>query len=98
MSTLTKAVLAESLQNKLGFTIRDSKSFVDDFFSTLSNEIVEGELKLSGFGNFVTREKPSRPGRNPKTKEPVTITARRVCTFKAGLKLRNRCEQPKKKS
>ena len=48
------------------------------------------EVKLSGFGNFKLINKKSRPGRNPKTGDPVTISARRVVTFKAGNKLRKR--------
>ena len=46
------------------------------------------EIKLSSFGNFVVREKTARPGRNPKTGEEVTISARKVVTFKAGPKLK----------
>ena len=44
--------------------------------------------KLSGFGNFQLREKPQRPGRNPKTGEEIPITARRVVTFHASQKLK----------
>ena len=47
-------------------------------------------MKLSGFGNFQLREKKARPGRNPKTGEEVSISARRVVTFKASPKMRER--------
>ena len=49
-------------------------------------------VKLSGFGNFDLRDKRQRPGRNPKTGEEIPITARRVVTFKAGQKLRQRVD------
>ena len=49
-------------------------------------------VKLSGFGNFDLRDKRQRPGRNAKTGEEIPITARRVVTFKAGQKLRQRVD------
>ena len=59
----------------------------DIFFPEEGNDI-----KLSGFGNFNLRDKAPRPGRNPKTGEEVTISSRRVVTFKSGLKLKSRLE------
>ena len=50
------------------------------------------DIKLSGFGNFMLRDKLPRPGRNPKTGEEVTISSRRVVTFKSGLKLKSKLE------
>ena len=50
-------------------------------------------VKLSGFGNFQLRDKPQRPGRNPKTGEEIPITARRVVTFHASQKLKAAVEQ-----
>ncbi len=47
-------------------------------------------VKLSGFGNFTLRDKPQRPGRNPKTGEEIPVVARRVVTFKPGLKLKTK--------
>ncbi len=49
-------------------------------------------LKLSGFGNFTLRDKPQRPGRNPKTGQEIPVAARRVVTFKSGLKLKSKIE------
>jgi integration host factor subunit alpha len=87
--TLTKAELAQTLIDKRGFSKRDAKVFVDKFFDLIIKSLVDGqEVKLSGFGNFVTRDKNSRPGRNPKTGEAVAISARRVVTFHAGNKLK----------
>ena len=87
--TLTKAELAELLFERLGLNKRESKDMVEAFFQHLHDALVRGdEVKLSGFGNFDLREKPQRPGRNPKTGEAVAITARRVVTFHASAKLK----------
>ena len=87
---LTKAELIEHLMSQRGFSRRDAKAFVDQFFELIMTALVAGEeVKLSGFGNFITRDKEGRPGRNPKTKETYLIAPRRVVTFRAGNKLRN---------
>ena len=87
--TLTKIELANDLNNTLGIKKEASKKLVDIFFEELRSTLEQGQqIKLSGFGRFELRDKPSRPGRNPKTGEDVTITPRRVVTFKAGHKLR----------
>ena len=63
------------------------------FFESLKKNLEEGkDVKISGFGNFILREKNARPGRNPKTGEEVLIKERRVVTFKSGLKLKNKLE------
>ena len=52
--------------------------------------LASGEaVKLSGFGNFVLRDKSPRPGRNPRTGQSIPVEARRVVTFKVGLKLKS---------
>ena len=90
---LTKADLAESLYNELGLNKREAKEFVELFFEKLRATLSGGEpVKLSGFGNFGLREKNSRPGRNPKTGEEIPISARRVVTFRASHKLKERVE------
>ena len=91
---LTKADLAESLFNELGLNKREAKEFVELFFEHIRSALVSGEqVKLSGFGNFGLRHKNSRPGRNPKTGEEIPITARRVVTFRASHKLKERVER-----
>lgn len=91
---LTKADLAESLFNELGLNKREAKEFVELFFEHIRSALVNGEqVKLSGFGNFGLRQKNSRPGRNPKTGEEIPITARRVVTFRASHKLKERVER-----
>jgi len=87
--TLTKAELAELLFEKVGLNKREAKDMVDTFFEEIRHALQEGDsVKLSGFGNFQLRDKPQRPGRNPKTGEAIPITARRVVTFHASQKLK----------
>ena len=87
---ITKADLAQTLHDELGLNKREAKEFVDLFFEKLCQRLEDGySVKLSGFGNFEVRHKSPRPGRNPKTGEEMSITARSVATFKASRKLRN---------
>ncbi len=89
--TLTKAILTERLTDEIGLNKREGKEVVESFFTEISNTLVVGEeVKLSGLGNFRTRDKKERPGRNPNTGEEVIIQARRVVTFKTSQKLRSR--------
>jgi integration host factor subunit alpha len=91
--SLTKLEMAEKLQQDLGFSRKEAKDMVDSFFEEIIKALEAGEpVKISGFGNFDLRDKSSRPGRNPKTGEPFAIEARRVVTFKAGRKLRDRID------
>ena len=88
-TTLTKAELAEMLFDQVGLNKREAKDMVETFFEEISAALVRGEsVKLSGFGNFLLRDKPQRPGRNPKTGEEIPISARRVVTFHASQKLK----------
>tara|TARA_Y100000768_G_scaffold159662_1_gene119313 strand:- start:351 stop:647 length:297 start_codon:yes stop_codon:yes gene_type:complete len=89
--TITKADIIEHLYNDLGLNKSECKVLVEDFFEEIKNSLINNEdVKLSGFGNFELLEKKARPGRNPKTGEEVTISARRVVTFRAGNKLRKK--------
>lgn len=93
--TLTKAELAEMLFDRVGLNKREAKDIVDTFFDEIRDALARGEpVKLSGFGNFQVRDKPPRPGRNPKTGETIPIAARRVVTFHASQKLKAAVEQP----
>lgn len=90
---LTKAELAESLYEELGLNKREAKELVELFFEEIRTALESGSnVKLSGFGNFILRDKNQRPGRNPKTGEEIPITARRVVTFRPGQKLKQRVE------
>jgi integration host factor subunit alpha len=91
--TLTKADFAESLFDELGLDKREAKTMVELFFEEIKETLEQGKpVKISGFGNFELRDKTSRPGRNPKTREEIPITARRVVTFRSGQKLKARVE------
>ena len=91
--TLTKAELADILFEKVGLNKREAKDMVEAFFDEVRDALQRGEgVKLSGFGNFQLRDKPQRPGRNPKTGEEIPISARRVVTFRPGQKLKARVE------
>jgi integration host factor subunit alpha len=92
--TLTKAELADLLFEKVGLNKREAKDMVDSFYEEVRAALQNGNgVKLSGFGNFQLRDKPQRPGRNPKTGEEVKITARRVVTFHASQKLKAMVEK-----
>ena len=89
-TTLTKAELAELLFDKVGLNKREAKDMVETFFEEIRDALAGGRgVKLSGFGNFQLRDKPQRPGRNPKTGEEIPISARRVVTFHASQKLKS---------
>jgi integration host factor subunit alpha len=99
LPTLTKAELAELLFEQVGLNKREAKDMVETFFDEIRNALERGEsVKLSGFGNFQLRDKPQRPGRNPKTGEEIPITARRVVTFHASQKLKGMVENSSRKS
>ncbi|VVE13022.1 integration host factor subunit alpha [Pandoraea iniqua] len=91
--TLTKAELAELLFEHVGLNKREAKDMVEAFFESIRDALESGDsVKLSGFGNFQLRDKPQRPGRNPKTGEAIPIAARRVVTFHASQKLKSMVE------
>ncbi len=90
---LTKAEMAENLFEELGLNKREAKELVEVFFEEVRIALEQNhEVKLSGFGNFILRDKNQRPGRNPKTGEEIPISARRVVTFRPGQKLKARVE------
>jgi integration host factor subunit alpha len=93
LPTLTKAELAELLFEQVGLNKREAKDMVETFFDEIRNSLERGEsVKLSGYGNFQLRDKPQRPGRNPKTGQEIPITARRVVTFHPSQKLKSMVE------
>lgn len=94
MAALTKADIALFLTEKLGLNNRETKELVESFCEEIRSSLEKGiDVKLSGFGNFILRDKKTRPGRNPKTGEDKIISARRVVTFRPGQKLRARIDQ-----
>ena len=87
----TKADLAEAVYQRMGLAKNDCAATVDLVMETIRQRLEQGEtVKLSGFGNLVVNEKNARQGRNPKTGEPIVVTARRVVTFKPSQILRDK--------
>ncbi len=80
---MTKAQIVEHLFEKVGFSKKDSSDVVEMILETIKDSLIKGEkVKISGFGNFVVNEKKARRGRNPQTGDDLTISERRVLTFK----------------
>ena len=82
---MTKADIVQAVYTQLGgFSKKESADLVDLAFDMMKDTLGRGEkIKISGFGNFVLRDKRQRQGRNPQTGEPIVITQRRVLNFKA---------------
>lgn len=91
---VTKADLALTIFERVGLNKREANDCVDAFFECIKESLVNGNtVKLSGFGNFVLRDKNARPGRNPKTGEDIPISARRVVTYRPSQKLKKNIEE-----
>jgi integration host factor subunit alpha len=89
--TLTRADLADVVHRKLGLSRAESASFVERVLHHMCHALSEGaNVKISGFGSFILRDKGQRIGRNPKTGVEVPIAPRRVMTFRASQILRDR--------
>jgi integration host factor subunit alpha len=91
MSTLTRADLADAINRKVGLSRAESLALVESILDRMSDALAGGEnVKISGFGTFLLRDKAQRIGRNPKTGVEVPITPRRVMTFRASQLLKDR--------
>ncbi|WP_353204290.1 integration host factor subunit alpha [Sphingomonas sp.] len=89
--TLTRADLAEALHHQIGLSRADSSNLVEQILSHMCGALAKGDnVKISGFGTFVLRDKGERVGRNPKTGVEVPIAPRRVLTFRASQMMRDR--------
>ena len=91
IGTLTRADLAEALHREVGLSRADSARIVEQILADMCEALSQGEnVKISGFGTFVLRDKGERVGRNPKTGIEVPIEPRRVLTFRASQAMRAR--------
>ena len=81
---MTKADIIESVYDRVGgFSKKEAAEIVETVFETIKETLEQGDkIKVSGFGNWVVRDKNARVGRNPQTGAEITISARRVLTFK----------------
>lgn len=88
---LTRADIADALHRKIGLSRAESSTLVEGLLRHVCCAMSEGEnVKISGFGSFILRDKVERMGRNPKTGVEVPIASRRVLTFRASQTLRQR--------
>ena len=86
---MTKIDLIQDVYEKLGFSKKDSARIVESVFDIINDNLTAGEkIKISGFGNFIVKEKKTRRGRNPQTGAEIAISARKVLTFKSSQVLR----------
>ena len=91
VGTLTRADLAETINRKMGLSRAESLELVESILDHMSGALAKGEnVKVSGFGSFVLRDKNERIGRNPKTGEPAPIPPRRVLTFRPSHLMKDR--------
>ncbi len=89
--TLTRADLAESFNRHIGLSRAESAAMVESILEKMCHALSQGEnVKISGFGTFVLRDKTERMGRNPKTGVEVPIAPRRVLTFRPSQTMRER--------
>src|SRR5579864_3835290 len=87
---MTKADIVQVIYGNVGgFSKKEAADLVELIFETMKETLARGEkIKISGFGNFVLRDKRRRQGRNPQTGKPIVITERRVLGFKPSQILR----------
>lgn len=88
---MTKADIADIINERIGLSKKDSMEILESMLEKIKSELASGnDVKLSGFGHFMVRQKNERRGRNPKTGEEIMITPRKVVTFRASQLLRDR--------
>jgi len=81
---VTKAEIAKVVHERVGLSKKESGQIVDVVLNMVHKSLEQGEdVKISGFGHFIIRNKRPRRGRNPKTGDEITISSRRVVTFRA---------------
>ena len=82
---MNKTEFVASIAEKAGLSKKDADKAVAALIATVTETLQKGEkIQLVGFGTFEVRERPERVGRNPITKESITIPATKVPAFKAG--------------
>lgn len=88
---LTKAQIAEAIQDESGFTRKRSSELVETLLEIIKQTLAKGQdVMISGFGKFCVNEKRERKGRNPATGDAMMLAPRRVVTFKCSGKLRDK--------
>lgn len=88
---MTKADIIDIVYEEMGLAKRESAILVEKMFDIIKETLEQGEnVKISGFGSFNLQNKSARQGRNPQTGEQITVSARRVLSFKPSNVLRNK--------
>ena len=91
---LTKKEIVNSIYMQIGFSKVISENLLEDFFNIILEGLKKNEkVKIAKFGNFILRDKNSRLGRNPKTKEIKVISKRKVVLFKPSKELKVKINQ-----
>ena len=93
---MTKAEIIDSVHAKIGgFSKKEASDLVEALFETMKDTLAAGhKIKISGFGNFVVRDKKERPGLNPRTRERITLAPRRVVRFRPSPVLKTLINSP----
>jgi integration host factor subunit alpha len=92
--SLTRAELADSMHKQIGLSRAECATIVEAILGRMTDALARGEqVKITGFGTFMVREKVARMGRNPKTLQEVVIPARRVLSFRPSQGMRDRIER-----
>ena len=87
---MTKVDIVNSVYEKVGFPKKEAMRVVETIFDILKEGLGRGEkVKISGFGNFIVRNKKARRGRNPQTGGDIEISSRKILTFKPSQVLKN---------
>ena len=88
---MTKTDIVEGVYERLGgFAKKEAADIVETTLDVMKGALVDGEkVKISSFGTFTVKAKKERRGRNPKTGQDLTITPRKVCTFRASQVLKS---------
>ena len=88
---MTKADIARIVHDRVGLTKKESGQIVESVLDVIRDSLEQGDnVKLSGFGHFLVRQKHARRGRNPKTGTDITIAPRSVVTFRASPLLKDK--------
>mgnify|MGYP000914158249 FL=1 len=87
---MNKAELVAAIAEKTELSKKDSEKALKAFIDVVTEELAKGEkIQLVGFGTFEVADRPARQGRNPQTKEVITIAASKAPKFKAGKALKD---------
>ncbi len=87
---MVKVDIVDKISEKAGLTNKEAANIVESVFDIIKETLQrEDKILISGFGNFVARNKRARRGRNPKTRVDIEITPRRILRFKPSEELKD---------